>query len=752
MAKRFAATIVLLLVISPALIWAAPPVVRVSVFNFGTVNIDASGLGATVTNMLLGLLAEDRSLSLLDRKELESFLSMNDLQQNDQLDNVLTIGDRLGLNVIVVGTVEKKGAVIVVQCKAIQIAKKRVILTDRIGTIGESALNSEIRQLSDKIKKAIREQSGGEKTAEVAVFSGPAGLTKKAGNRNIHLLWEAARGATVSGYEVFRATAPTGPFSRIAQVARTEYVDEAVEKDTTYYYKVRAFDERGLQSEYSAVVDGRTAVTPNPPVILKTESRVKGVFLVWSPGPNGTDPLRLKGYRLYRAKAEQGPYREVVIIKDSDTGAMTASLDRLLRVSHLDKGLADGEEYYYRVTAFNEKDLESGFSTPVRGTTISPPGAVKAEGERVREIRLTWNQISLPSIRGYNVYRSTSANEGFVPIKRVEPPSNPEYRVSYIDQDSLLDLTRYYYRVTAVEEGETETAPSPVVSALTRGKPPKPLLFRVVSGLVKSVDLLWAPSPTEEVVGYRIYRAREKENQFILLKTLPGRQTDQYTDGARLTFSQLEDGATYRYRMTTYNRVDVDSEPTEILSARTKPRPVKPSGVQGQSAQVKSVPLRWQPNPEKDIVLYHIYRSGETGEYDEIAQVKETLYHDGKVKDGTVYRYRIQAEDKDGLIGEFSDPVTVKTKPKPAPPEGVSGRVEEGKVLLIWRASQEPDLNHYTVYEKRLFGMEKIGVVKEARFSDVAPAAGKARSYIITATDGDGLESDPSRETQITAP
>ena len=74
--------------------------IKISIFNFGTVNSDASGYGTTVTNMLINSLATDPTLVMLDRKELESFLNLNDLQQNDNMDNVLLIGSRLGLDVI----------------------------------------------------------------------------------------------------------------------------------------------------------------------------------------------------------------------------------------------------------------------------------------------------------------------------------------------------------------------------------------------------------------------------------------------------------------------------------------------------------------------------------------------------------------------------------------------------------------------------------------------------------------------------
>ena len=378
-------------------------------------------------------------------------------------------------------------------------------------------------------------------------------------------------------------------------------------------------------------------------------------------------------------------------------------------------------------------------------------GAVAAEGDLIREIRLSWRPIDSSFIRGYHVYRSAADKENFVRIKRIDAPSAVVRKIEYVDRDGLADLTGYRYRITAVEETETETSPSPVASAVTRGKPPMPEEFKALGGLVKRVDLSWKASTAEEVEGYKLYWAKDKEGQLLLLKTLPGRQTDRYADNSR-GYDKLEDGTAYRYRLTSYNRVEVESEAAPAVTARTKPRPEKVSGLQGESAKARAVPLRWSPNPEKDIALYHLFRSGESGDFERISKPRETAYLDQGLKDNALYRYRLQAEDKDGLIGDFSETISVRTKARPAIPEGATGGIAEGKAALTWKEAAEPGVAHYTVYEKKRFGMDKIATVRESRFGEAAPAKGKVKIYLITVTDRDGLESDPAPEITITGP
>jgi len=64
----------------------------------------------------------------------------------------------------------------------------------------------------------------------------------------IELTWDSVRDA--DEYYVYRATTATGTYRRIAIVDDTEYTDEDLDADRTYYYKVRAHNDDGT-SDYS---------------------------------------------------------------------------------------------------------------------------------------------------------------------------------------------------------------------------------------------------------------------------------------------------------------------------------------------------------------------------------------------------------------------------------------------------------------------------------------------------------------------
>jgi fibronectin type 3 domain-containing protein len=627
---------------------------RMAIFNFVSLNMEASGYGTAVTNMLGDALKASPSNSVMDRKDLESFLYLNDYRQDDRVENAVNVGTRLGVDVVIVGNVEKKGSWIIVNCQVVLIEQRKVVLTTRVGAQGDAGLTVEIRKLAGSINEAFARHA---LTASDEPLKPPVNIQKRSGNRQIYLSWEDPPKTNADGFDIFRSNAKEGPFAKIGQVHQREYLDKDLERSATYYYKIKSFTNSGLQSGFTDVIAGETALTPNPPVIIRVESRVKGVQLTWSSSPIASDdPLRLTGYKLFRANSEKGPFREMADLTGADLGvSANTPLDKALRVTYVDRNLGDGEEVYYRITVYNENKVESGFSSVVKGAAIPMISGLSAQGGLVREIRLTWNAIDSPCLKGYNIYRNTKKDGDYTRIRMVERSGEAESKVQYADREELGDNLRYYYRVTACDDTEQQTAPSAVVSAAT------------------------------------------------------------------------------------------------------KPRPVKPSGLNGESLKVKVVPLIWRANPEKDIVACHVYRQeGMDGRFSSVAKVRggDTRYQDSDLKDGVSYGYKIQVEDKDGVLSDFSEEIRVSTKPRPKSPAGLTGIYRSGTVELAWNPGDESDIAHYRIYEKRFWTTGAVPGLNHTTSPSVAFNTtldkGKKKTYLVTAVDRDGLESDYSPEIVVT--
>jgi hypothetical protein len=125
------------------------------------------------------------------------------------------------------------------------------------------------------------------------------------------------------------------------------------------------------------------------------------------------------------------------------------------------------------------------------------PAALLATGQATG-VSLTWAHVALPDLFGYNVYRSSSALGPFTQVTTV-----PTDRTSYYTDAGLTPLTRYYYKVTAVDSSGNESLPSLVANTSTN--PPRHGIFPVPMGrnTPSSVALehIWSNTQMDIVAG-----------------------------------------------------------------------------------------------------------------------------------------------------------------------------------------------------------------------------------------------------------
>jgi hypothetical protein len=137
--------------VSPAVI----PQFNAAVFHFTPLSVDATPYGITVTKTLINTPKMQSTFAILDRKDLEFFLSANNLQQNDQIDSIIEIGTKLGLNFVIAGNIEKRGTLIVTDCKVVSIAKRNIIFAHKFISTGEANLISNVVKMSNSLIEAV---------------------------------------------------------------------------------------------------------------------------------------------------------------------------------------------------------------------------------------------------------------------------------------------------------------------------------------------------------------------------------------------------------------------------------------------------------------------------------------------------------------------------------------------------------------------------------------------------------------------
>ena len=89
-----------------------------------------------------------------------------------------------------------------------------------------------------------------------------SGTGSQAALHSVALAWDASPSSQVTGYNVYRGTAPGGPYtSKLTSTLQptTTFVDNTVVPGTTYYYVATAVDQDSVESVYSNQI---TAVVP----------------------------------------------------------------------------------------------------------------------------------------------------------------------------------------------------------------------------------------------------------------------------------------------------------------------------------------------------------------------------------------------------------------------------------------------------------------------------------------------------------
>ena len=185
----------------------------------------------------------------------------------------------------------------------------------------------------------------------------PTGLhVVSAGPGAIELGWDAVTGdPSEYGYEIARSSSAGGPFTTLALLTDTSYVDTTVDQDATYYYVVRAVDTSFNRSGDSSPVQAKAAlrevtVTFNVTVPASTDATGHDVHLAGTlsaldpPGPDW-DPTATALTRvdathwtitLHGVEATQLQYKYVLgdwnyVEKDGSCGEIN---NRLLTLSY----------------------------------------------------------------------------------------------------------------------------------------------------------------------------------------------------------------------------------------------------------------------------------------------------------------------------------------------------------------------------------------------------------------------------------
>jgi len=244
-----------------------------------------------------------------------------------------------------------------------------------------------------------------------------------------------------------------------------------------------------------------------------------------------------------------------------------------------------------------------------------------------------------------------------------------------------------------------------------------------------------------------------------------------------------EKGKTYEYIISEIYKDGSEAElEKEILSVKVEPKKLpKPEELKGYAGE-NSAKLEWKAGKEFSGMMegeemftspvgVNIYKRKEgeekwekkkiiplppAGEKEE--EKKDLRTHlDTNLVNGIPYYYKLTSYNLAGEESEETDIIKIVPvdKSPPLAPEGVTAKIVENKLKLVWKANLEEDLSHYNIY--RSYDSVKFEKINEApvkglEFVDEKAEGGKTLWHYITAVDYSGNESNKSEVVMTIVP
>ena len=305
-----------------------------------------------------------------------------------------------------------------------------------------------------------------------------------------------------------------------------------------------------------------------------------------------------------------------------------------------------------------------------------PPGDLRVVAGRGKAT-VSWTPSESAGVSSYNVYRAPAARPWKAEFSRIASVRAGEF----VDAD-LAEGTVSIYRVTAVDTAGNESRPSQM--ARTQ---PRVAVRPVVSVLAADrVEVHWNRHPAPDVVGYNVYRGvvavdtvrrgtpgawKDNDPEYsepvvVAVKDISSIRKLNETPVAEMGFTDTgidltEKGkpsgdykyAVYAYIVRAVNRLGSESGPSPYaLTIPSEPQHVM---LRERDAVAE---LRWEPNAEKGVTGYRIYKLGKS--HWDIVRVTQqpiagaTFRH--RAGSGQT-RYWVVAVDRLGQEGQPSSPV-----------------------------------------------------------------------------------------------
>jgi uncharacterized protein len=415
------------------------------------------------------------------------------------------------------------------------------------------------------------------------------------------------------------------------------YIDSLPQNYKNYYYRIKGINAFAEISNYSNTIllSGKDLTPPvavnmmNPKFISDQKMKV-----LWK--KNKIEP-DCKGYYITRANNINGPYETL----NQQLLPATAS-------EYTDNNAyAHGGSFYIVVAVDTANNISS--STPGMGlvpdnTPPAIPAGLKGRIDKNGLVFLSWDANKEEDVKGYKVYYANAADHVFIQLTTI-----PDTFTNFVDSITLKTLTKdIWYKIVAVDYNNNHSEFSPAAKLRKPDiMPPAPPIATNVSVTVKSVEMDWMQSSSDDAVLYTIYRQEESGAKIIMGKY----KHNPSVNGFHFVDTAAKPNTKYTYTAETTDEDSLRSRVSVPVIANIHTIPERPAitGLKTvYDTKMKMVTLNWQYTDKEDY-FYIIYKAEGNEPLRQLQSLTKEAkqFNDLNTVAGKSYHYAIRAMYKD---------------------------------------------------------------------------------------------------------
>ncbi len=564
----------------------------------------------------------------------------------------------------------------------------------------------------------------------------PQNLRANVLDQNIELNWDANTGDDdVSGYFIYSATEPGGPFQWLNQVPiDTNYYLYTPAVRDLYYIYVTSVDSEGVESIPSDIV--MVSTLPPPPSDFRAIPGNQSIALSWSTVENAT------AYRIYRSNVSGGPYAQIAERAHPDS-------------SFTDYGLNPAQPYFYVATTV-KWGVESPYTGEVQaipngsgngrvlliddGYEMNPNGTAK-ENRDVTRFYQRWGVYNFD----YDIWKLD-----FQGMPSAEVLSNYQAVLFASDADANCQADpnyHWWFDVGAIGGGSLRTylqanghllaVGSQILSYVFNTNPPMPGDFDyewlgintgpdTTTSWDSSNDFTWAIgthsgypdsmkidvalNPNQRGCASFINTLRPgADSLFLMGLNVDGMEPPGYRKPIGIIYRPggVSKTSLFNFDLHFMPHNDVQTTITNVLRDEfgctfyENPAPLPPWHLAVRSLGSANLQLTWDRIDENDVNTIKIYRLRDDGSYNLlfILSGDATQFNDTDISPGSTYRYKLTCVDFAGQEGRFSCEVS-ELGGRPPALTGFQVEAGDGFVRLSWDSTGTTDLAGLKIYRK----------------------------------------------------